>query len=137
MWGSTDGRDKDQTQEPHQDIQDKGKDESSNPISHEDCHPIWLEDGIFFWVPLGPRILILKSIGRQIILNSHWLLKDEKAIDWRGGFQNFHWARGTSSRKGHGGLPREREVSWVGKRCCSRERCVQELSMEGFPWQNL
>jgi hypothetical protein len=33
-----DGKDKDQTQEPHQDIQDKGKDESSNPISHEDCH---------------------------------------------------------------------------------------------------
>jgi hypothetical protein len=24
----------------HQDIQDKGKDESSNPISDEDCHPI-------------------------------------------------------------------------------------------------
>jgi hypothetical protein len=32
---------------PHQDIQDKGKDESSNPISHEDYHPILLEDGIF------------------------------------------------------------------------------------------
>jgi hypothetical protein len=32
---------------PHQDIQDKGKDESSNPISHEDCHPFSLEDGIF------------------------------------------------------------------------------------------
>jgi hypothetical protein len=30
----------DQAQEPHQDIQDKGKDESSNPISHEDCHSI-------------------------------------------------------------------------------------------------
>jgi hypothetical protein len=48
MWRSTDGKDKDQAQEPHQDIQDKVKDESSNPISHEDCHPIWLEDGIFF-----------------------------------------------------------------------------------------
>jgi hypothetical protein len=33
---------------PHQDIQDKGKDESSNSISHEDCHLILLEDGIFF-----------------------------------------------------------------------------------------
>jgi hypothetical protein len=32
---------------PHQDIQEKGKDESSNPISHEDCDPILLEDGIF------------------------------------------------------------------------------------------
>jgi hypothetical protein len=25
----------------------------------------------FFYVSLGPRILILKSIGQQIILNSH------------------------------------------------------------------
>jgi len=48
MWRSTDGKDKDQAQEHHQDIQDKGKDESSNPISHEDRHRIWLEDGIFF-----------------------------------------------------------------------------------------
>jgi hypothetical protein len=54
MWGSTDGKDKDQAQEPHQDIQGKGKDESSNPISHEDCHPIWLEDGIFFCF-IGPK----------------------------------------------------------------------------------
>jgi hypothetical protein len=50
MWRSTDGKDKDQAQEPHQ---DKGKDESSNPISHEDCHPIWFEDGIFFYVSLA------------------------------------------------------------------------------------
>jgi hypothetical protein len=31
----------------------------------------------FFCVSLGPRILILKSIEGQIILNSHWLLNDE------------------------------------------------------------
>jgi hypothetical protein len=48
MWRSTDGKDKNQVQDSYQDIQDKGKDESSNPISHEDCHPIWLEDGIIF-----------------------------------------------------------------------------------------
>jgi hypothetical protein len=35
-----DRKDKDQTQEPHQDIQDKRKEEPSNPISDEDCHPI-------------------------------------------------------------------------------------------------
>jgi hypothetical protein len=35
----------------------------------------------FFNVSLGPRIFILKSIGGQIILNFHWLLKDEEAID--------------------------------------------------------
>jgi len=70
----------------------------------------------YFFVSLGPRILILKSIGRQIIFNSHWFLKDEEAIDWRGGFRSFHGARGASSKKGHGGLPRERKVSWVGKK---------------------
>jgi len=32
---------------------------------------------------LGIRILILTSIGGQIILNSHWFLKDEEAMDWR------------------------------------------------------
>jgi hypothetical protein len=54
MWRSTDGKDKDQAQEPHQDIQDKGKDKSSNLISHEDCHLIWLEDGIFLCL-IGPK----------------------------------------------------------------------------------
>jgi len=65
---------------------------------------------------LGPRILILKSIGGQIVLNSHWLLKDEEAIDWKEGFRSFHWTRGTSSRKGHNGLPRKKGVSCVGGR---------------------
>ncbi len=79
-----------------------------------------------FGVSLGPRILILKSIGGQIIFNFHWLLKDEKAIDWREGFRSFHWARGTSSRKGHGGLPRERGVSCVGGREKEEKECVKK-----------
>jgi len=80
----------------------------------------------FFCVSLGPIIFILKSIGGQIIFNSHWLLKDEEAIDWRGGFRSFHWARGTGSRKGHGGLPREKEVSWVGERKKEEKKCVKK-----------
>jgi hypothetical protein len=52
-----------------------------------------------FCVSLGPRILILNSIGWQFILNYHWLLKDEEAIDWSKGFRSFHWTRGTSSKK--------------------------------------
>jgi hypothetical protein len=32
--------DKDQAEKPHQNVQDKKKDESSNSISHEDYHPI-------------------------------------------------------------------------------------------------
>jgi hypothetical protein len=35
-----DGMDKDRTQEPHQDIQGKNKDESSNSIGYKDYHPI-------------------------------------------------------------------------------------------------
>jgi hypothetical protein len=35
-----DGMDKDQAQEPHQDIQNKEKNESSNSIDHEDYHLI-------------------------------------------------------------------------------------------------
>jgi hypothetical protein len=52
-----------------------------------------------FYVSLGPRIPILKSIGRQINFNSRWLLKEEEAIDWRRGFRSFHWAKGISSRR--------------------------------------
>jgi hypothetical protein len=47
-----DGKDKDQAQETSSRFQDKGEDGSSNPISHEDCHPFLLEDGIslvFHW----------------------------------------------------------------------------------------
>jgi hypothetical protein len=87
----------------------------------------------FFCVSLSPRILILKSIGGQIIFNSNWFLKDEEAIDWRGGFRSFHWTRGTSSRNGHGRLtkcvdgvcflkPREQRRKEENK--CVREELV-------------
>ncbi len=49
--------DKNRAQKPHQDIQNKEKDESSNPIGHEDYHPIWLEDGtllVFHWAQKFP-----------------------------------------------------------------------------------
>jgi hypothetical protein len=29
-------------------------------------------------------------------------MNDEEAIDWREGFQDFHWTRRTSSRRGDG-----------------------------------
>jgi hypothetical protein len=61
-------------------------------------------------VSLGIRILILNSIGKKIILDSHSFMKDEEAIDWREGFQYFHWTRGTSSRRGQRGLPRGRSL---------------------------
>jgi len=80
----------------------------------------------FFGVSLGPKIFILKSIGGQIIITPRWLLKDEEAINWRGGFRNFHWTRGTSSKKGHGGLPRERRVSCVGGRGKEEKECVRK-----------
>jgi hypothetical protein len=43
----TDRMDKDRTQKPHQNIQDKENDESFNSIGHEDYHLLLLEDGIF------------------------------------------------------------------------------------------
>jgi hypothetical protein len=61
-------------------------------------------------VSLGIKIFILNSIGEKIILDSHWFMKDDEAIDWREGFQYFHWTRGISLRKGQGGLPRRRSV---------------------------
>jgi len=42
----------DWARKPHEDVQDKKKDESSNSIGHEDYLPIWLEDGtllMFHW----------------------------------------------------------------------------------------
>jgi hypothetical protein len=35
-----DGIDNDQAQEPHQDVENRGKDQSFNSIGHEDYHPI-------------------------------------------------------------------------------------------------
>jgi hypothetical protein len=63
--------DKDQAQEPHQYIQNKEKNESSNSIGHEDYHLI----------SLGTTIIIIHSIEGQIILDFHWFLKYEEAMD--------------------------------------------------------
>jgi hypothetical protein len=51
-------------------------------------------------VSLGTRILILKSIGGQIILNSHWFLKDEEAMDWRRGFPQLPWDKESKLKEG-------------------------------------
>jgi hypothetical protein len=45
-----------------------------------------LENGTSFIFSLGIRILILISIGGKIILDFHWFMKDEGAIDWEEGF---------------------------------------------------
>ncbi len=53
----------------------------------------------YFLCLIGPKNSHPKSIGGQIIFNSHWLLKDEEAIDWGEGFRSLKGSRGTSSRK--------------------------------------
>jgi hypothetical protein len=53
-----DGIDNDQVQGPHQDIQSRENDESSNFISHEDYHSILIRGWKLFNVSLGTRILI-------------------------------------------------------------------------------
>jgi hypothetical protein len=79
-------------------------------------------------------------------------LKDEEAIDWREGFRNLKGSRGTSLRKVKevyqgersmlcGGKEKGRECmceqnisSYVcGRVLFQKKRCVQELSMGGFP----
>ncbi len=102
MWGSTDKKDKDEAQEPRQDIQDKGKDESSNPISHEDCHPIWLEDGIFFLCLIGPKNSRLKINWRAN--HSQFLLAFE---GWKG-----HWLEGRILKLPLGKGYKLKERSW-------------------------
>ncbi len=61
--------DKDRTQKPHQNVQDKEKDESFNSIGHEDYHPIWLEDGTLYFI--AHKNSHPKLHRGQIILNSH------------------------------------------------------------------
>jgi len=53
-------------------------------------------------------------------------LKDEEAIDWKGGFRNFHWTKGTSLKRGHEGLLKERGVFWVGGRGKEENECVRK-----------
>jgi hypothetical protein len=78
--------DHDGVQEPHQDVQDGENDRSSNSIGHEDYHPILIGEWNLPRVSLGIRIFILISIGEKTIIDSHWFMKDEGAIDWREGF---------------------------------------------------
>jgi len=57
-------------------------------------------------------------------------LKDKEAIDWKGRirrFRSFHWTKGISSRKGHGGLPREKIVSCVGGKGKEENECVRKI----------
>jgi len=53
---------------------------------------------------LGTKIFILNSIGRQIILDPQWFMKDEKAIDWRQGFPQLPLNKDNKLKEGHGKL---------------------------------
>ncbi len=82
----------------------------------------------FFGVSLGPGIFILKSIGGQIIFNSHWLLKDEEAIDWREGFWSLKGSRGTSSRKVKEAYQGEKSTLCWEKEKGRKWMCEQKIS---------
>jgi len=44
-------------------------------------------------------------------------MKDEKTIDWKERFSNFHWTRRTSSKRGHGGLLKgEGSILFLGRK---------------------
>ncbi len=77
----TDRMDKDRAQKPHQDVQEKEKDESSNSIGHEDYHLILLEDGtllVFHW---AQEFSFKTPLKGKFIFDFHWFLKDEEAMD--------------------------------------------------------
>jgi hypothetical protein len=61
-----DGIGNDQAQKPHQDIQGREKDESSNSIGHEDYHFILIGGWKPYNVSLGTIIFVLNSIGGSI-----------------------------------------------------------------------
>jgi hypothetical protein len=104
-------------------------------------------------IPLVMRIIILfdwiiepsscfighkdsHSIGEKIILDFHWFMKDEETIDWRERFSNFHWTRRTSSRKGHGSLPKgEGSILRFGKEKEENE-CVRK-KINSYVWKGV
>jgi hypothetical protein len=65
----------------------------------------------------------------KIILDSHWFMKDEGAIDWREGFPNFHWTRRASSRGVLEVYQGGRRISYVlGKKEEGEWKCEKEIS---------
>jgi hypothetical protein len=56
---------------------------------------------------LGIRIFILNSIREKIILDYHWFIKDEEAIDWRKDFQPSIGQEEQAQGEVMGGLPKE------------------------------
>ncbi len=102
----------------------------------------------YFLCLIGPKNSHPKLNWMAIYSHSHWLQKDEEAIDQSKGFRSFHWTRETNSRKvmeayqekGFFGVwgKRKKEEDEVGGifqflcvERCSWKRCVQESSMEG------
>jgi hypothetical protein len=53
-----------------------------------------------FNVSLGIKNFILNFIGRQIILSSHWFMKDGRAIDWRERFPQLPLDKGNKLKEG-------------------------------------
>jgi hypothetical protein len=43
-------------------------------------------------------------------------MKDEEAIDWKEGFQDFHWTRKTSSRRGDGRFTKDDLMCFWGEK---------------------
>jgi hypothetical protein len=62
------------------------------------------------YVSLGPRILILISIGWPFILKFSLALKDEEAIDWCKRISKLSLDKGNKLKEGHEGLPRKKTL---------------------------
>jgi hypothetical protein len=78
-----------------------------------------------YCVSLGPRILILISIGWQYILKIYWPLKDEEAIDWCKRILKLSLDKGNKLKEGHGSSPRKRILCVCGKERRRRMKCEE------------
>jgi len=66
-----------------------------------------------FFVSLGPRIFILKSIGGQIILNFYWLLKMRRPLIGGEDFE-LPLGKGNKLKERSWKLTKEQEGSFLG-----------------------
>jgi len=75
-------------------------------------------------VSLGPRILILISIGWPFILKLSLALEGWKAIDWCKRISKLSLDKGNKLKEGHGGLPSEKALCvWEERRRKRRMKC--------------
>jgi hypothetical protein len=79
---------------------------------------------------LGIRIFILIPLKRKIIIDSHWFIKDEGAIDW---WERFSTSIGQRSKLKEGswkGIKEKKIILCFGGKKRKNWRCEKDISFE-------